>query len=271
MDGPGFCAFLGVTILYGPWLLMVKRQLANPCYSWLTVPDWKMARETLYSYAGIRVFSGDSWLGVGTDARLPFLVLSSGFLIWGLVFRDEKRALAIRTFLVGCLLPVGTAFLVSVFIRPIYMRGRYPILGLPAYLLTVARGFQGVPVRYRRAAVCLGILWIGVSLYLIGRYYWFYEKSPWKRTCQWILRQTSASDPLYLNVQAANSTFPIEYYLASRRVVEIPVPDQGRDKPIYSILEKTGEEQFPMAAPSRRAVAEAAHFGRLTVYKTRKS
>ena len=168
---------LGIAVLYSPWLFMLKKQIALPVYQHMHAPGWKDIRETFYAYAGIRVPSGESWVGVGADARFPLLLISLGFLFWGLYFPDETRPRAIRTFLVGCFFPVSAAFIISVLAKPIYLPGRYPIMGLPAYLLTVGRGFSRITERWRKAAACLGVLWIAASLFTLERYYWVYKKS----------------------------------------------------------------------------------------------
>jgi 4-amino-4-deoxy-L-arabinose transferase-like glycosyltransferase len=268
MDRKGMAAYGGIAALYSPWLFVLKKQLALPVYGHLHAPNLSAIRETFYAFAGIRVPSGDFWVGVGVDARNPLLFVSLGFLLWGLFSRGETRSRAIRTFMVGCFIPVATAFLISVFIKPIYLPGRYPILGLPAYVLTVSRGFQEMPARFRRGAAVLGGAWVVLCLYTLSRYYWFYEKSPWKETCEWISSHSPAGEPVNLDLRASYASYFAEYYLAARHLNEEASRDLLKNVPVYTVVEEN-QLQDPIVFPPWR-ITDSARFGRLTVYKTQK-
>jgi len=266
VEGSALAAYGAVALLYVPWLFVLRKQIALPVYGHLSVPGWKDVRETFYAWVGVRVLSGESWVGVGTDARTPLLLVSLGFLVRGLTFRDETRPRAVRTFLIGCLLPVSMAFLVSVFGKPIYLAGRYPIIGLPAYLLTVGRGFEGMTLRWRRAAAILGAAWVVLSLYVLGRYYWVFEKSRWKAACQWIAAQSPAPEALHLQLNAQYATYFTDYYL-SGRTVDPSAPSAGQ--PVYYVVDdrENNAPETLIAAPRR--IIDQLRLAHLTILKTR--
>jgi len=267
-DRFGLYAFIMIGFSYIPWLFVLRRQLSYPVYGHMGIPGWGAIRETFYAFAGIRVPSGESWVGIGADARTPLLLISLGFLIFGLLFEDGKRYLAIRVFCVGLFMPLAIAFLISVYIKPIYLPGRYPIMCLPVYILIVARGFQNVSDSWRNKATFLGILWISASLFTLGRYYWYYEKSSWKKACQWIANQELSPEPLYVNLHAQYAAYFTDYYLASRtRNSELPLENK-KDKSSYFFIEEGSSQPAPSLIPSNRHIINEVHFAHLSVYQT---
>src|SRR6202007_2125466 len=126
----GIAAYLAVAGLYAIWIPFLRRQAALPVYGPLRTLNLSAIRETIYALDGIRVPSGSFWVGVGRDARLPILIFSLILLIIGFAWPGDHRLRAMRIFVAGCFAPLAMAFLIGRIYMPIYLPGRYPILGL---------------------------------------------------------------------------------------------------------------------------------------------
>ncbi len=188
--------------------------MARPVYHFLNKPGWADVLETAYVFAGIRVPSGVSWVGVGRDARLPLLFISLALLLRGLLRSGHERARTIRIFFSACLGPLVLAFLISIFFKPIYFAGRYTILAFPAYLYVVSRALSD-PSRSLQRLCRFGVIcWMILLSRPLHHYFTDYEKAPFKSMANYVHNNIGPGDSVDISALNSDERISLLYYLS---------------------------------------------------------
>lgn len=212
----GFIAYAAIAVIYAPWVPHILHQASLDVYGSLIMPAWVAFRETWYAFSGVRIPVGDSWVGVGRDARLPLVWLAIGFLAAGLWWKGAGRERARRVFLAGLLVPLAVVFAITVFYRPIYAPGRYTIIAWPAFILTVSRLFEMVSGRALRTTVALAGIWMATSLHLHYVYTHHYTKARWKTMFAWLDQSLPSREPVLIDPQVLFAHWFAQYYMPDR-------------------------------------------------------
>jgi len=240
----GVASFFIVLIFYVPWLPVLFDQMKKPVFGHMHMAGFKDLHETMYAFDGIKVYSGDSWVGLGTDARALFVLLSVGLFFYGLL----QNKLILRLTVAGLVLPLAFTFLISKYYRPIYFGGRYTVMCLPAYFLVISQAFtSNGSLRAQRFCKFFGILWISCNLFVLSRYYFHYQKAPWKTMAQW-MNENSSSNDFIMTSALEYSGLAFDYYpLGLERLSDLKSFDNKSCvfMPVPNIGLKAVEESLP--------------------------
>jgi len=208
-----------LVIIFIPLVPLLHTQSQLPVYGHMQSPSWIDIRETFYALASIRVPSGESWIGVGRDARLPVLVISAGLLLYGLLKPGVNRSSVFRIFIANFFLPLFLALCVSVLLKPIYAAGRYTIIALPAFLMVISSAFSNCPPISFRTTRALTVSWIVLILFPLFHYYNGFEKSSWKKVFGWIEKHQQSPGTLHLEHSVPYSRWYADYYIGTKQEI----------------------------------------------------
>lgn len=242
----GWKAFVIIGLLYLPWVPFLFKQTDRSAF-W-PVPNFSDFLTTLYTFSGLQVLVGDSGISFGRIAA-PFLLMPAMIcVLLGFFLPSSDRDRIRRLFCVGCAGPLTMAFIISKMGMPVYLAGRYTLLGLPAFLLLVGRGLGApAPKIIPKIRLGLGILLVMCGTVLCGFSYVSLQKAPWKDMANWIIPRIRPGDAVMLG-QLKYKWICMDYYLPP----EIPrVRDYASDRiherlfiPLYDVHVDTHFSDF---------------------------
>jgi len=204
----GIAAFILTTLLYFPWIPVLREQMSRNVYGHMARPTLLSIRDVFYAFAGIKVPSGHSWVGVGTTAVIPIFIISMAFFFLGL-----RNKSVLRIFFVGMFLPFIAIFLVSRWYRPIFMANRYTIMFLPIYFIVISQAFCIFSsTKALRLSYFFQIFWLCGCVFVDGEYYFHFQKAPWKSMVQWINRNSIKDDRINFSALDYNRV-AFDYYI----------------------------------------------------------
>jgi len=178
----GIASFIFVALLYLPWIPVLREQMNKNVYDHMTRPSLSSICEVFYAFAGIRVPSGHSWVGVGTTAIVPLFIISVTFFFLGL-----RNKSVLRIFFVGLFLPLVSVFLVSRWCHPVFIANRYTVMFLPVYCIVISQAFcMFKNINVIRLNNLFQLFWLCSCVFVIGEYYFYFQKAPWKSMVQWM-------------------------------------------------------------------------------------
>ncbi len=255
----GLSVYVGLGLLYLPWLPVLHDQLQKPIYNHMRPTSLKDILITVGALSGIKVSAGHSWVGVGTDARWPIVLFTTALLVYAMA----RNKTAFRIAMTALIIPFSLAFIISRF-RPIYNGDRYTILGLPAYLIAISTAFVLPPHHsVRRVFTFLGLCWVGGCLFLLSHYYFHYQKAPWKVMHQYI--QSMASPDDYFNISTLDyNSMAFRYYRVHAK--EFTTWENVQPSAhVYIPIRNTDIGLFESQLPAKIQIKDRKNFGDFSV------
>lgn len=262
----GIIIFSIIAFVYLPWLPFLKIQMERPVYGFLLPPGWRDVLETLYAFAGIRIPSGVSWIGVGRDARLPILTIFCALLVYGLMRRGGDHGRTLRIFFYSGLLPLALAFLISIFVKPIYHSSRYTIIAFPAFLFALSRAFQDSDGWVWGGSRLCAVAWvICLGVRPIHHYFIDYQKAPSKEMANYIKANRGSTDKVIFSGLSSDDAYAMRYYLRSEKFEDQASPEAMGSR----IFMPTTSKTLPSQWLDKCSVQEDKDFfgGRVVVFK----
>lgn len=204
---PWLSAWLLMGLLFLPWPLIQAQFLGGRVYSrfdqWSLTALLEIVRRTQTAYgAGITLGSGQAWQGwlVAAMAALGLLALFR--------YKGGRPAgwLAVTVLMAGYLFAWGIAPFMPFFYE------RYLLIGMPAFLITLAAAFMWLYSVWRPAALLavLGVLMISAGSLRNQFYSPAYDKGGYGRLMADIERQAKQGDLILLNNTQQEPLF--DYY-----------------------------------------------------------
>jgi mannosyltransferase len=207
---PWACAMVVAGLLWAYWIPAFFEQLRTPGNLSRGGEHWQVQFAATPVVFGLgRTFA---WRD-SSRALLAFAVVAAVVVfwvpaVWGVTRLWRRRPLAAVLLAAWWLIPILGPLVVAVLWKPIY-HTRYASLGLPAFVLLVGVGLEGVGPALRYTVIGLVVALTGVSLF---RYGTEPQKDDWRSATPIIMAQAKPDEPVVFDTDYEVTTF--KYYAA---------------------------------------------------------
>jgi len=264
----GWLAFLMIGLFYLPWIPWLHAQAQRPVFSHLFRPSFSDFRDTFSALLSLNLSVGDCTLLTVPWVRVAYSTLGLVGMTAGLWVPGRGRDVLNRMFLLGCVLPLLMAFVTSLFIKPIYMPSRYPVMALPCFLIPLVRCVAMNDNRIlRRLGCAMGLMWIIGWSMTLGLYYGQFAKGGWKFAAHWIAIHAYAGDGIW-PAPLGFSDIALRYYLPGE-IVPLTDPLSGRSKHLFIPYFNLGDSESSMPLGPRMSrkwsIADKYRWGGISV------